>query len=152
MGFSWQEYWSGLPCPSPGIFLTQGSNLCLMQCRQILYLWATGENPGFGGPGLKPLVLWVQFTACWAPSPPQAASPAVTAFPGSQVPVSIAGDFGPCPWRVCGQFRLRGQGMSWWSCPKGRLGRERKGTGFFCLLPKYTLPVKEVLVNSSNCA
>ena len=26
MGFSWQEYWSGLPFPSPGIFLTQGSN------------------------------------------------------------------------------------------------------------------------------
>ena len=25
-GFSRQEYWSGLPFPSPGIFLTQGSN------------------------------------------------------------------------------------------------------------------------------
>ena len=29
MGFSRQEYWSGLPFPSPGIFLTQGSNQCL---------------------------------------------------------------------------------------------------------------------------
>ena len=30
MGFSRQEYWTGLPFPSPGIFLTQGSNLCLL--------------------------------------------------------------------------------------------------------------------------
>ena len=26
MGFSRQEYWSGLPCPPLGIFLTQGLN------------------------------------------------------------------------------------------------------------------------------
>ena len=26
MGFSRQEYWSGLPCPSKGIFPTQGLN------------------------------------------------------------------------------------------------------------------------------
>ena len=26
MGFSSKEYWSGLPCPPPGIFLTQGLN------------------------------------------------------------------------------------------------------------------------------
>ena len=33
MGFSKQEYWSGLPFPSPGIFQTQGLNphlLCLL--------------------------------------------------------------------------------------------------------------------------
>ena len=30
VGFSKQEYWSGLPCPPPGIFLTQGSILHLM--------------------------------------------------------------------------------------------------------------------------
>ena len=33
MGFSRQEYWSGLPCPPPRIFRTQGSNphlLCLL--------------------------------------------------------------------------------------------------------------------------
>ena len=29
MGFSRQEYWRGLPFPSPGIFLTQGLNLGL---------------------------------------------------------------------------------------------------------------------------
>ena len=37
MGFSRQEHWSGLPCPSPGIFPTQGSNLSLLHCRQILH-------------------------------------------------------------------------------------------------------------------
>ena len=30
MGFSRQEYWSGVPFPSPGIFPTQGSNLSLL--------------------------------------------------------------------------------------------------------------------------
>ena len=36
MGFSRQEYWSGLPFPSPGIFPTQGSNPGLPHCRQTL--------------------------------------------------------------------------------------------------------------------
>ena len=41
MGFSRQEYWSGLPCPPPGFFLTQGSNsrlLCLLH-------WQAGSLP-----------------------------------------------------------------------------------------------------------
>ena len=38
MGFPRQEYWSGLPFPSPqGIFLTQGSSPGLLHCRQIIY-------------------------------------------------------------------------------------------------------------------
>ena len=44
MGVSRQEYWSGLPRPSPGNLLTQGPNPSLMRflrCRQILYHWAT---------------------------------------------------------------------------------------------------------------
>ena len=32
-----KEYWSGLPFPSPGNFLTQGSNPGLTHCRQTLY-------------------------------------------------------------------------------------------------------------------
>ena len=36
MGFSRQEYWSGLPCRSPGILPTQGLNPDLPHCRQIL--------------------------------------------------------------------------------------------------------------------
>ena len=38
--FSRQESWSGLPCPSPGIFPTwdqTGICLHLLHCRQILY-------------------------------------------------------------------------------------------------------------------
>ena len=37
MEFSSQEYWSGLPFPSRGIFLIQGSNPGLPHCRWILY-------------------------------------------------------------------------------------------------------------------
>ena len=36
MEFSRQEYWDGLPFPSPGYFPTQGSNPGLLHCRQIL--------------------------------------------------------------------------------------------------------------------
>ena len=41
MGFSRQEYWSGLPFPSPGNFPTQGSNPGFSHCRQTLSVWAT---------------------------------------------------------------------------------------------------------------
>ena len=48
IGFSRQEYWSGLPCPPPGIFPTQRSNLhllWLLHCKQILYpLSHLGKN------------------------------------------------------------------------------------------------------------
>ena len=37
MEFSKQKYWSGLSFPSPGIFLTQGSDPGLLHCRQMLY-------------------------------------------------------------------------------------------------------------------
>ena len=37
MGFSRQEYCSGLPFPPLGIFSTQGSNPGLLHCRWILY-------------------------------------------------------------------------------------------------------------------
>ena len=37
MGFSRQEYWSRLPSPPPGVFLTQELSLCLLHFRQILY-------------------------------------------------------------------------------------------------------------------
>ena len=36
LGFSRQEYWSGLPALLQGIFQTQGSNLGLPHCRQVL--------------------------------------------------------------------------------------------------------------------
>ena len=59
MGFSRQEYWSGLPCPPQGIFPTQRSNpwplLHLLQCRRILYHWATQEAQVTS---VKPDSLW----------------------------------------------------------------------------------------------
>ena len=36
MGFSRQEYWSGLPFPPPGDLPDPGIKLCLLHCRQIL--------------------------------------------------------------------------------------------------------------------
>ena len=44
MGFSRQEYWSGLPFPSPGIFPTQGSNLGLPHSGRRFTVWATRET------------------------------------------------------------------------------------------------------------
>ena len=41
MGFSRQEYWSGLSCPPPGIFPTQELNLRLLQ----LLHWRAGSLP-----------------------------------------------------------------------------------------------------------
>ena len=37
MGFSRQEYWRGCHSLLQGIIPTQGSNLGLLRCRQILY-------------------------------------------------------------------------------------------------------------------
>ena len=45
MGFSRQEYWSGVHFLLQGIFPTQGLNLHLWHCRRILGRWATGEAP-----------------------------------------------------------------------------------------------------------
>ena len=53
MGFSRQEYWSGLPFPPPGDLPNPGSKLSLLHCRHILYLGATREAPmGKSGPYL----------------------------------------------------------------------------------------------------
>ena len=48
--FPRQEYWSGLPSPSPGLVPTQGSNLVsraagsLLHCRRILYQLSPPAN------------------------------------------------------------------------------------------------------------
>ena len=43
MGFLRPEHWSGLPFPSPGVFLTQISNQHRMFGRRILYHWTIWE-------------------------------------------------------------------------------------------------------------
>ena len=45
LGLSRQEYWSGLPFPSPEIFPTQGSNPGLPHCRQTLYRLSHQGSP-----------------------------------------------------------------------------------------------------------
>ena len=64
MGFSRQEYWSGLPCPPAGIFPTQGSNprlLCLLH-------WQVGSLP-LVPPGEPRLCAASAQTQQWLPSP-----------------------------------------------------------------------------------
>ena len=41
MGSSRKKYWSGLPCPPPGVFPTQGYKPCLSG----LLLWQVGPLP-----------------------------------------------------------------------------------------------------------
>ena len=41
MEFSRQDYWSSLPLPSPGMFPTQESNLCLL----CFLHWQVGSSP-----------------------------------------------------------------------------------------------------------
>ena len=43
MGFSKQEYWSGVPFPSPGIFPTQASNLVSCISDRFFTDWVTRE-------------------------------------------------------------------------------------------------------------
>ena len=64
MGFSRQEYWSGLPCPPPGHIPDQGSNPCLLHlphCRQILYCWAPREAPASMWNEHYHMVVWTFF-------------------------------------------------------------------------------------------
>ena len=63
VGFPRQEYWSGLPLPSPGIFQTQGSNWVSWVGRQFLYHWATRKAPSKELFSLKVSVTtWIQNT------------------------------------------------------------------------------------------
>ena len=65
-----QEYWSGLLCLLQGIFPTRGWNPGLLNCRQVVYCWATRETQ------IRPLLLtnascrrcsfWCTSSMCWA--------------------------------------------------------------------------------------
>ena len=73
MGFSRQEYWSGLSCPPPGIFPMQGSNLHLLCLHALAGGFFTAEPPG------KPHFI-LQFSRSVALCNPMDCSP-----PGSSV-------------------------------------------------------------------
>ena len=50
MGFSRQEYWSGLPFPSPGDLPDPGIEPSLLHCRQTLYPLSHQGSPSYGAP------------------------------------------------------------------------------------------------------
>ena len=60
-GFSRQEYWSGLSCPSPGDLPNPGSSLGLVHCRWILYCLSQQGSPR--------ILEWVAYPfsrgSCW---------------------------------------------------------------------------------------
>ena len=64
-GFSRQEHWSGWPCPSPGVFWTQGLNSDLLSCTLSLYPWATRE--AWSGNNHHKLYLFFFLTAVLVP-------------------------------------------------------------------------------------
>ena len=71
MELSGQEYWSGLPFPLQWIFLTQGSNLGLLRCRQIPYQLRYEGSPDictnstwFWWLWCLQMLAWLPFKAC----------------------------------------------------------------------------------------
>ena len=60
MGFSRQEYWNGLPFPSPGDLPDLGIKPCLLYCRQILYRLSHQGSPRKGSPGKAYCPWWSQ--------------------------------------------------------------------------------------------
>ena len=75
-GFSRQEYWSGLPFPSQGIFPTQGSNMGLLHYRQILYQMSHQERSAAAAAAAKSL------QSCPTLCNPIDGSPPGSAIPG----------------------------------------------------------------------
>ena len=81
-GFTRQEYWSGLPCPPPGTFPTQGSNTGLLYCRRILYCLSHQGSPR--------ILEWVAYP--FAKGSSQATSQTgVSCIAGSSLPAELPG-------------------------------------------------------------
>ena len=65
MGFSRGEYWTGKPFPSPGIFLSQGSNSNLWHCRQILHGLSHQKSPGTKNEKKMNNIHWITISDYW---------------------------------------------------------------------------------------
>ena len=61
MGFTSQEYWSGLPFPSRGDLPDSGIEPSLLLCRESLYHWTTREAWKAGKADLWKADLWKTF-------------------------------------------------------------------------------------------
>jgi len=68
MEFCRQEYWSGLPFPSPGDLPDLEIKPCLLYCRQILYHLSHQGSPREGSPGKAYCPWWSQREASRAVS------------------------------------------------------------------------------------
>ena len=78
MGFSRQEYWGGLPFPSPGDLPNPGSNpclLCILHGKWILYPLSLWRSPARSGQWCKILhallfvQLWAELWMCVPTNP-----------------------------------------------------------------------------------
>ena len=58
MGFSRQEYWNGLPFPSPGDLPTQGLNQCLLLGRWMWFNSWVRKIPGEGTATHSSILAW----------------------------------------------------------------------------------------------
>ena len=61
MGFSRQEYWSGLPFPSPGDLPDPGLEPGLLRCRQMIYQLSYEGGPCLSVLNMKHLV-WTSYS------------------------------------------------------------------------------------------
>ena len=61
MGFPRQEYWSGVPVPSQGIFPTQRLNPGILHHRQTLYRMSHKEAAGKGEGHAMKHIFFVRF-------------------------------------------------------------------------------------------
>ena len=69
MGLPRQENWSELPFPSPGIFPTQGSNLCLLYWQAVSLPLSHQRSPYmYTHTHLLPLVAFPNVAHKWYPS------------------------------------------------------------------------------------
>ena len=65
-GFSRREYWSELPCPPPGIFLTQGSSPALRaHCLPLSHRGSPDDKLTSNQTFLYRLYFWVCKENCW---------------------------------------------------------------------------------------
>ena len=89
MGFSREEYWSGLPYPLQWIFSTQGSNPGLLHRRQILNRLSHPRSPGGGAISLQNMLNVTCLALFQEPIVPEEPSPkdSLTWEPMSRAPL-----------------------------------------------------------------
>ena len=88
-GDSPRKYWSGLPCPPPGVFPTKGPNPGLLHCRWILYCLSHQGSPG--------ILQWVACPFSRGSSQPRNQT-GISCIAGGFLPAELSGK----PWWYSG--------------------------------------------------